>query len=858
MTLRWKVEYHFPELPEEVVASLRDALIMHLKNYATASHRIVVQLAVALADLAIYVEDWEDPVSDVMAALNGADEQGALLEYLTALPQEVGNMRIKVKRERRKEVDHRLGFFGAPVYEFLTNRLQATQGDASAFDDAMKCLDSWLEVGGESAHAFADSPLFDAALSGLLNIETSRSCANVLDSAMGLISFAQHEDLKAKMIAAMTQLRDAMLREDVEAEIKMDIAWLTASLGQAIVYDITQQTSQEAVDVTSLLVGYASHPDADVVLRTVSFWYDLAEVIYDMNQQHTTETFAPVYLELYKNIFNISLCPADLDAPLPSKHELADRRFVIADIFKETSHVVGLPVLVGFMAEQLDPAHDWPVQEAALFVVHAVGPVLAKDGSHVNNILAFITGLTAEHHVQLRKTAVRVTGDLAPWMDRHPDAIDPCFAFLCHAVQHKALTVAAIVAIKKMAARCSAHMHAHFQTILQIIAARDDLALRQDDILDLLKAAARITATLPFEHIEPALQDMLSPHLTELQQCIDTDAEPKQVKRVMERLAEVFRNCNIPERTYADKSEHPCANAAQHTWSLLMSCVEKFQTSSRVIEESNKCVKWIVRCLGKYSVNLAGNMVPVLASLFEATHHSSCLYVASILIETFAYDDAYTDAIVQMCTELTARTLEFLGQDLPSLPRQAHMVEDFFRMHYEFLRSMPLQILQFPLLDQILDLSLHAVLVPSSHATEPVFTFLASLWSMHYKGLSDEQFVHQEEVQARLMQLLQTKGEALTHKLIEALSGGIVSSNARDIADVLWAMMELQQDAIASWATGAPCLAEVPPNKAQARHIQDMLTAIATATDVRAFVREMKYYARLFDAEKDEPVGNGS
>lgn len=49
-------------------------------------------------------------------------------------------------------------------------------------------------------------------------------------------------------------------------------------------------------------------------------------------------------------------------------------------------------------------------------------------------------------------------------------------------------------------------------------------------------------------------------------------------------------------------------------------------------------------------------------------------------------------------------------------------------------------------------------------------------------------------------------------------------------------------------------LNDIPPNKAQPKHIEDMLRTIAECTDLQQFQQELKYYARLFDAEKTEPV----
>ena len=54
--------------------------------------------------------------------------------------------------------------------------------------------------------------------------------------------------------------------------------------------------------------------------------------------------------------------------------------------------MLGLPQVAGFMLSQLSPEYGWNVQEAALFVVDAVGGDLARDGTHVGDFVAFITG----------------------------------------------------------------------------------------------------------------------------------------------------------------------------------------------------------------------------------------------------------------------------------------------------------------------------------------------------------------------------------------------------------------------------------------------------------------------------------
>lgn len=70
--------------------SLRDSLLQLLASSRTAPKQITVQLCLSLSGLAIQLDQWENPVKD-MVDMFGKDPAmlGPLLEFLKVLPEEL-------------------------------------------------------------------------------------------------------------------------------------------------------------------------------------------------------------------------------------------------------------------------------------------------------------------------------------------------------------------------------------------------------------------------------------------------------------------------------------------------------------------------------------------------------------------------------------------------------------------------------------------------------------------------------------------------------------------------------------------------------------------------------------------------
>lgn len=97
-----QILYDLSQLPREQLPPLRDSLISSLSpliqpGAPSGSKAVLVQLSLALADLALQMPEWADVVGGMIEQF-GKDPSTVtiLLRFLKALVEEVGNPRLTV------------------------------------------------------------------------------------------------------------------------------------------------------------------------------------------------------------------------------------------------------------------------------------------------------------------------------------------------------------------------------------------------------------------------------------------------------------------------------------------------------------------------------------------------------------------------------------------------------------------------------------------------------------------------------------------------------------------------------------------------------------------------------------------
>jgi transportin-3 len=123
-TFRQKIEFDLLQLPNQANADLQLSLIQLLKQQ-NITKMIRTQLCLALVDLALQMDSWLDPVSQMVTDFAAPYLRPVLLEFLSLLPEELyGNRKIGLQDSSIARAEAFLKANSANVLALLLSYLQ--------------------------------------------------------------------------------------------------------------------------------------------------------------------------------------------------------------------------------------------------------------------------------------------------------------------------------------------------------------------------------------------------------------------------------------------------------------------------------------------------------------------------------------------------------------------------------------------------------------------------------------------------------------------------------------------------------------------------------------------------------------
>jgi len=136
-----------------------------------------------------------------------------------------------------------------------------------------------------------------------------------------------------------------------------------------------------------------------------------------------------------------------------------------------------------------------------------------------------------------------------------------------------------------------------------------------------------------------------------------------------------------------------------------------------------------MRCVPDHFKPLVSPVASALAQAFNTHHHSSYLYTAEILANTYASDQEVVPILKQLFHELSGAGMQCfvaaIGGD--RLDDMTELVEDFFGMFERYLRFAPSIVLEAETLQPTLNLWVHVIFVQQKDAIEAVIAFIEAV-----------------------------------------------------------------------------------------------------------------------------------
>lgn len=121
-------------------------------------------------------------------------------------------------------------------------------------------------------------------------------------------------------------------------------------------------------------------------------------------------------------------------------------------------------------------------------------------------------------HYAIRATTLSLVGELAEWIDRHPDTLELVLKFILDGLNIPAVATYAAKAVQSVCLKCKQRMAPHVDLLLQVIQAADNLSISNEGILGLLKGITEVLTKMSPEEMKVGIRSLCHLHVTTLQQ----------------------------------------------------------------------------------------------------------------------------------------------------------------------------------------------------------------------------------------------------------------------------------------------------------------------------------------------------
>lgn len=328
-TIRNKIQNSFDELPNDAHTSLRDSLIAHISQVTIDTSPIIVtQLCLALADLALLMVQWNDPVRDLIEKLSlNENSLWPLINTITLIPEEIESRNLRLGSNRRDEIQKQLTANAKIVTELLVGTLaNYCHSNPTKVLYVLKCFTSWICVHAMDICQPAHSAIIGESFRTLNNHESDiklhDAATDLLCSFLQCLESINHPMLEQQMLENIVPLNEAynmaVAHEDIDKAMNFCriFSQLSESFLDKIIRSDSHQHPHYALKSLDLVLNCIGHYDYEVAELTFSLWYRLSEEVYQRNRDDLTVHFQPYIERLLTSLYRLSQMEPDQEGLL--------------------------------------------------------------------------------------------------------------------------------------------------------------------------------------------------------------------------------------------------------------------------------------------------------------------------------------------------------------------------------------------------------------------------------------------------------------------------------------------------------------------------------------------------------------
>lgn len=322
--MRNKIQNSFHELPDDAHVSLRDSLIAHIKQITIDTNPIIVtQLCLALADLALLMASWSDPVRDLIEELsNNPNSLWPLIVIIRLIPEEINSRYLRLGANRRDEIQKKLETNSKNVTELLVGSLtNYSERNPMKILKIVKCYTSWIGIHTIDICDATNNIIVVESFNLLNNQETEIKLhdagADLLSALLQCLESNNQPMLEMQIFQNIIQLESAyhlsVAHEDIDRAMNFCRVFtvMAESFLEKMVNENLEQQPHYAIKSLDLVLNCIGHYDYEVAEITFNLWYRLSEELYQKNNDALTFHFRPYIERLLTGLYRLSQMEPD-------------------------------------------------------------------------------------------------------------------------------------------------------------------------------------------------------------------------------------------------------------------------------------------------------------------------------------------------------------------------------------------------------------------------------------------------------------------------------------------------------------------------------------------------------------------
>lgn len=817
-TIRTKIQHNFHELPANSHESLRDSLIEHLDKLSETNHYSVqTQICIALSDLIMLMNSWHNPVPELVQKFMTKQNSGStLLEFLTILPEEITNKRLKLGQNRRDQLKRLFSSSASFIIQFLESNLLSCVSNVNyLMDDTIqnkirliyKCFSSWIQEQLIDPNLINNSQLFIHIFHLLCQPETDVDLHEVVTNCLVNMLLGYPFNVRAteanqSLLVSLKQnicgLTEAYRIADTQSccEKCVDLCLIFTELCNAISFYYINEPNSTLGDMSTLnlLLLCATSSDFDVFQRSFLFWFNISEEIYtNSNSEKLCIQFKPYIYSLIEYV--CKHCQMDNQESMARMDDFEDFRVKASDLVADVVFIVEANKCFEKMYLTLqNPNSSWYEIESALYIMCSFAKSISNDEeSSVTQVIQSIINLPEHVNNEVKSTGIRLIGELCEWLNNHPQLIDGSLNFVCSGFGTADLCQVSANSMLNICNQCQKHMINHLETLVNIVITTDQANIPSDASMELLKGAIVILGNLPAQQITEPLMKLCEIQLVGLNLVLN-DQIKQGTKALplywLDRLTAIFRTLKI--KNIPPNGPHPCQPVVEQVWPSLSTVLNKYQTDTKITESCCRAIRFVLRCTEKYSSTILESVVTTIVSIYQVNHYSCFLYLGSILIDIFGTEGVYKSGLINMMQVFTTEAFNFIIQNckdvenISELRKHPDTIDDFFRLALRFLQRCPYEFINSGIFSPIMTLAVTCLNLDHRDANLSVTKFLSEFVSFSHKpriqGLEERNSVFVNRVLSEIGQ-----------KMIENTINSTINMTTRDtkdgIADLIYELL---------------------------------------------------------------------